>query len=208
VATASTPPPRVENTFEVVYAGDFPPALDLRTPVNGATVAIPQGLSPMLLSAFASVEHADILSADRIHFEIGNETVVAQNHQNGHFTAWWTPLLTGTYNMTVKAFNSEDYFTAYNSTFDVVNSSANKTQRTFDQTWLLTGNGLKDTMYTLPAHVGAYDQIIGKLYITCPPGGCDPLGPGVQYQGEESRGYLGGNHPVYHAIRCAVQSRN
>ncbi len=164
----------VENTFEVVFAGDFPPSLDLRTPVNGATVAIPQGLSPMLLSAYASVEHADIISADRIHFEIGNETVVAQNHQNGHFTAWWTPPAYGTYNMTVKAFNSEDYFTAYNSTFEVVNNSANKTQRTFDQTWLLTGNGLKDTLYTLPAHVGAYDQIIGKLYITCPPGGCDP----------------------------------
>jgi hypothetical protein len=164
----------VESSFEVVDAAEFPPALDIRTPVNGAQVAIPAGLSPMLLSAYSSVQHTDLLSVQKVEFILGNETITAQNHENGHFTAWWTPASYGPFSMSVKSYNSEGFTTAKASDFEVVNSASNLAQTTFDKTHLSVSNGTKDTFYVLPAHVGAYDQIIGKLKISCPSGGCDP----------------------------------
>lgn len=164
----------VESSFEVVDASEFPPALDIRTPVDGAKVAVPNGLSPILLSAYSSVQHTDLLSVANVEFVVGNQTIPATNHGNGHFTAWWMPGSYGQHTMTVKSYNSERFSTAALSNFEVTNAAANLTQRTFDKTHLLIGKGVKDTFYVLPAHVGAFDRIIGKLKITCPPGGCDP----------------------------------
>lgn len=164
----------VETSFEVVDAAEFPPYLDLRTPVDQAKVAVPGGLSPILLAAFASVEHTDLLSVESIKFKVNGETIVAKNHQNGHFTAWWTPPSYGNFPLVVVANNSEDYATTLSSAFEVVNTAADRTEKTFNKTHLSASISKKDTFFVLPAHVGAFDRIIGKLKITCPPGGCDP----------------------------------
>lgn len=164
----------VDVTFEVVDPSEFPPLTDLRTPVNEALVSVPGTLSPILLAAYAEVEHADLLSVEKIDFIIGNETITAKNWGNGYFTAWWQPPAYQQFNMEVKAFNSEGFSTSSTSAFEVVNTAQDITATTFDHAHLLLGNGVKDTFFVLPAHMGAYDKIIGKLKITCPGGGCDP----------------------------------
>ena len=187
---AFDPAAPVEVSFDVLDPQTTVAAVEVRAPVAG-DVYVPN-LGPIPLAAIANIDYREIFSVDNVEFVIGGETVTAKAGSNDHYTGWWTPSAYGTYTMDVVATNNFGASQTSSVTFEVVNeANGNMTVNAGDKVWLDVNNSAKQVEIELPNYVGAFDEIMATLDITCPPGGCDPWDrvSGVRLKGHNGEWY-------------------
>ncbi len=176
----------VENAFNVLDPQTNVPITDVRNPLAG-DVYVPE-LGPIQLAAITTINFTDIFSVESVSFEIGSDVIPAKDWQNNHYTGWWTPPDYGTYTMNVVAENNYGGTSTESVVINIVDQSSNMTANAGEQVWLSVDIGSAIVEAELPSYMGAFDEIIGNLDITCPPGGCDPWD---RISGIEAKGHNG-----------------
>jgi hypothetical protein len=162
----------IVQSFNVVDPLLVVPDVDLRNPANGELLL--HELGYVQLAAISTTDYDDVLSVEKVEFIVNDVVIEAHNYGNNHFTAWWLPEAFGNQTITVKSYNNfggvneMDYpvFLGSSNEDIIVNAATN--------VWLNSGIYTIEVESELPSFLGTYDQIIAKLNITCPPGGCDP----------------------------------
>ncbi|WP_162985000.1 LamG-like jellyroll fold domain-containing protein [Mesonia aquimarina] len=148
-------------------------------------------LIPLKIAVKAEIEYPELFSVDDISAEINGETVTLTNHENGYYTGWWTPTAYGTHEITLNATNNYGASDNTSQTFNLVENTTNQIKLATDEVWVNSDYPTKTVEAELPSYIGAFDQIIGTLYIDCPSGGCDPWDriSSVEAQGKDGEWY-------------------
>ncbi|MEO0473129.1 MAG: LamG-like jellyroll fold domain-containing protein [Bacteroidota bacterium] len=162
----------VTKSFMVVDPNVSTPIVELRNPL-AADVRVPS-LQPIQLATIVSTDFPELLSVDKVQFEINGDIIPAKHWGNGHYTAFWTPPAYNTYALTIKAFNNFGATTTETNNIFVVAAAPTESKAAFTGIWISSSVFSEEIEVDLPSFVGAYDQITANLEVSCPPGGCDP----------------------------------
>ncbi len=131
-------------------------------------------LIPVQVAFKAEIDYPELFEINQISANVGGDNVELVNHGNGYFTGWWTPQSYGSHTLEVLAQNN---YGASSTATAVINLQQETTDQTVNGTtnvWVNADYPSQTVQADLPSYSGAFDQIIGKLYIDCPSGGCDP----------------------------------
>ncbi len=162
----------ISNSFMVLDATTFVPSIEARSPIAG-DVHVPE-LGPIQLAAISTIDFPELFNVAELKFVIGTDEVIAQDWGNGHFTGWWEPADYGTYEMTIISKNNYGANAMQSISFDVLETASDIQTTAFDDIWVYSGDPTETREAELPCYLGAFDQIIATLDVTCPTGGCDP----------------------------------
>ncbi len=160
----------LRNTFVVLDPQTHVADIDVRSPVGGLVYA--PDVTPILLSAIVDITYRELFDVEEVRFEINGETIYPTDWRNNHFTAWWMPPAHGFYTLNVVATNNYGAAATTATDFNLVNQAIDVEVKAVDRVLLNTGISEATIEAELPAHVGAFDEIIAKLELDCPPGGC------------------------------------
>lgn len=160
----------VSVSFQVLNPQTFVPVVDVRSPLSG-DVYVPD-LSPIQLAAIVSIDYPELFSVQNVQFEIGGQTIAAQNHGNRHYTGWWTPPAYGTHELKVIATNNFGASAVERITFQVTANATNLEAVAATNVWLNSTENTKTVEANLPCFLGAFDKITAVLEVKCPTGGC------------------------------------
>ena len=179
----------VTITFQVLDPQTFTPVSEARSPLAG-DVMVPE-LGAIQLAAISNIDFPALFDVDNVVFEIDGEEVPAIDHGNGHYTAWWTPTAYTDYTMNIISENNYGATSTTAVNFTVVDDSADMTANSGDEVWLNGNIAVEEVEIELPSYMGAFDEIIGNLDITCPNGGCDPWDriSGIEVKGHDGKWY-------------------
>lgn len=183
---AATP---VINSFVVIDPAQETIATTILHPLEGNVYV--SDLIPIPISVRASVSYPDLISVDNITVTIDDVEVVLEQKLDNHFTGFWTPASYGSHEITVTSSNN---FGAEDTTTHTVNVQQNANTITVHATnnvWVHSGVSSETQENNLPSFIGAFNEIKGKLIITCPQGGCDPWDrvSSVEVQGKDGIWY-------------------
>lgn len=160
----------VIQRFNVLDPLTHLPVIDIRNPLPG-NVYVPD-LAPIQLAAISTIEFPELFSVAWVKFRINGETIDAQNFLNGHFTGWWAPADYGTYTVEVLSANNFGAVKTETMSITIQPSATNTSAEAFSDIWLSPTVITQTAEAELPSFLGAYDQIIATLTVSCPPGGC------------------------------------
>lgn len=187
--TQYDPAADVETSFQVLDPQTFVPITEARNPLVG-DVYVPE-LGAIQLAAISSIDYPGLFDVASVTFEIDGETVEATDYNNNHYTGWWTPPAYGDYTMNIIAENNYGATSTESVTFSVIDGSEEVTSNAGQEVWLNGDIAVLEFEAELPSYLGAFNQIIGQLDITCPDGGCDPWDrvSGVEVKGHNGEWY-------------------
>jgi len=160
----------VINTFMVIDPSENLPIVDIRNPIPGE-VLVPE-LGYIQLAALASIEYPELFSISNLKFEVDGEVLDPTNWGDGYYSGWWPVSGYGTYNITISATNNYGYTSSTNVVVNIVSDVSDTEVLAVDDVWLKPDNTTETITVQLPSFMGAFDQIVGTLEVTCPPGGC------------------------------------
>ncbi len=163
----------VINTFEVVDASAWYPALKVRRPAELTKVYM-EDLQAVLFLAETSVEHPEVLSITSVEFSIDGQALTVLNNGNGYYAAKWTPPTFGNYTMQVKSTITEGNSTTKEINFEVTDQIEAFEVQTFAGETVTPDNQIVTGTFIFPTFVGSFKEINSILTLSCPPGGCDP----------------------------------
>lgn len=164
----------IYNTFNVIDPALNVPVIEPRNPVNGADVYMPT-LSTMQLAAKVNIPYPALFSVQNVQFVINGQTIPATDHQNQHYTGWWTPPAYGPYTIQIVSTSNFGAVATETVNINVVSSvSTLSNVPAFSGIWLDANTPSATADGVLPSYVGAFDTIVATLTVTCPPGGCGP----------------------------------
>ena len=180
----------VELSFNVLDPETFTPVIDLRAPLANTEVIV-STLGPVQLAAIVNIGSPELFNVQTVEFEIDGEKILAEDWNNDHYTAWWTPSDYGSVTMNVIATNNYGANTTMTVEFDVVSTLLASSSNVSNDLHLDVNIGEAIVTAELPTFVGAYDEIIANLDIGCPSGGCDPWDrvSGVEVKGHNGEWY-------------------
>lgn len=169
-------PASATTSFDVLDLSTYDPMVSTKL-TEAYPIEMP-ALYPYALYAEASIAEPDFNSITGVVFNVDGTDIPAQL-QNGAWQAWWTPDTYGTHAVTVTATASNGNSTNASLSVNVVNTAGTQEVATFNGDVVnFDGSGASRWFYgsyTLPQSVGAYDQILAHLSVSCPnvSGGCD-----------------------------------
>ncbi len=149
------------------------PEVTLANPIVGSDVLVPQ-LNPIPIALTVSIDHPDTFSVASVSLNINGDNVALTNHDDTHYTGWWTPNSYGVQNVTIEATNNYGATQTTTDSFTIVNTGNNTTVSAGSNILLNSTYNTKEVTVELPTSVGGYDQVLATLHIDCPSGGCDP----------------------------------
>ncbi len=165
-----TPAAPVINSFQVLDPATHLPEIDIRSPLAGDCYLL--SLKQVQLSAIATITYPGLFHVSSLSFAVDGVTVPAQDHQNGHYTAWWMPPAYGTYTLTVTAHNNYGYAGTETLAFTVTADTLSMEKTAFSGIWLNPDVPGMTADAELPCFTGAFDSISAVLQVSCPTGGC------------------------------------
>ncbi len=163
----------IVNSFQVLDPNTFVPVTDARCPLNSNEVWAPE-LGLIQLASITSIDYPDLFEVDNVVFEIDGTNVQAKDWGNDHYTGWWTPPAYGNYTMNIIATNNYGASSTESVNFTVVDQMSDVNAEAADEVLLDINIGEETVTAELPCYLGAFDQIIANLDITCPEPDCDP----------------------------------
>lgn len=169
-------PASATTTFEVLDLSTFFPVVSTKL-TDAYPIEMPE-LHGYTLYAAASIEEPGFNSISSVVFNADGVDIPA-SLMNGAFEAWWTPSGYGPHTVTATATASNGNTATETVDVNVVSTAATQTVATFDGDVInFDGSGASQWFsgsYILPQSVGAYDQIMAHLTVSCPSvtGGCD-----------------------------------
>ncbi|PHR27337.1 MAG: hypothetical protein COA38_13375 [Fluviicola sp.] len=161
------------QTFEVIDINIFYPIVSTRL-TEDYPIEMPS-LNSYTIYANASIEEPNLLSISSMEMEI-NGTVYQATDAGTHFYLMWTPPANGAYAINITATGSNGNETTITKNITVTDVVATQNVATMQDVVIEYGgvnNRWYTGTYTMPQHVGAYDQIVANLTIECPNGDCD-----------------------------------
>lgn len=162
----------VVNCFDVVDPATNFAIVEPRNPVNNADVYMPT-LGALQVAAKISIPYDPLFSIQSVDMIIGGQSIPVRNHNNGHYTGWWTPSSYGPHTIQIVATSNFGAVHTESVNVNVTSSAVNiNNLSAFSGIWLNTDSASAMRDGVLPSYVGAYDTILATLQVTCPPGGC------------------------------------
>ena len=177
--TTIDPATDVTQTFEAVNPLAVFPEVDIKNPVNGATVKNPK-LLKIPLCATAVIDYPELLSISDLKFVIGGTDYTATPTANGYYICYWQPSTYGSYTGHVVATSTGgSSTTSPDFTFNVVQDSSAQQFVAINQVHMATQTtyGLLmrlDTTIVFPSFSGTYKKVTAVLNYDCPNDGCEP----------------------------------
>lgn len=194
----------IVNTFMVLDPMTFVPEIDVRHPLEGE-VFVPS-LLEILLSTVSTIDYPELFYVRDVKFEINGQTIPAQNHFNGHYTAWWMPPDWGTYSITVTSTTNYGASAHETININIVPGSSDMNIVAAENIWLNPNNVSQVVTAELPSYFGAFDRVTAILSLTCPPtGGCgewDRVG-GVEVKGHDGKWYEIIRYITPYGVECS-----
>lgn len=169
------PAPEVTQSFEVVDATAYSPELTIRRPVEGPKVYMEE-LSSILIVASAYIDHPEVLNILNVSYDIEGQggEMTEKSWGTGYYSGEWTPTAYGSYSMAITVESTGGMSTTSYVTFEITDDIVDLNVQAFDQVHISTSTETTVTQnFIFPTYVGAFDQIIAYLDVTCPGGGCD-----------------------------------
>lgn len=164
-------------------------------------------LIPLQLAIRADIPYPDLFSVQSVTATIDGTPVELLHHGNGYYIGWWTPGSYGNHNIVVTGTNNFNAQGTNSVSFNLVQSASNVVATATDQAWVNLNVAEVTVESDLPSYIGAYDQIIGKLQIGCPTGGCDPWDrvSHVEVQGKDGQWYEIIRYLTPYGVACNSQ---
>jgi hypothetical protein len=160
----------VQNSFMVLDPMLHVPEIDARSPLAG-DVYVPT-LGPVQLATIATIEYPELFNVQNVSFEIDGVTYTPINFENGHYFTWWTPPAHGSYTVIINASNNFGAVATETVSINVTATVPDVEVLAFEGLWCNTSTPEIIVDAELPSYMGAFDEIIANMYVTCPPGGC------------------------------------
>ena len=161
------------QSFEVIDLNAFDPIVSTRL-TEDYPIEMP-ALHAYPIYINASIDEPELLSIATVEVEINGNTYMA-SLGNGSYFYLWTPPSNGDYtiNITATGTNGNQTTITRNITVtDDINSQNITTLKDVVIEFGGTNSRWYTGTYTMPQHVGSYDQIMANLTIECPNGNCD-----------------------------------
>ena len=165
------------RSFKVWELSDYEPVVTTRLTDN-FPIEMPSLMAyPIYMNG--TIEYPNLLSIVSMTVEIDGLSYEAQFHNSGYFYFLWTPSSYGSHTIDITAYssngNSSEKLTRK---VTVTNTTSTQNVTTLDSINITLGgtNSRKYYgTYSMPQHVGAYNNIIANLTIECPATafGCD-----------------------------------
>ncbi len=185
----------VINSFHVLNPATHLPDIEVRSPLPGQVI-VPT-LRPIQLAAISTIEFPELFSVQGVSFTIDGNTIPAYDHGNGHYTAWWTPPAYGPYTILINATNNFNHTATLPVSITITPDTADMDVTAVQGVWLNSGLITETVEADLPSYVGAFNQIIGTLEVSCPTGGC---GEWDRVASVEAKGHDGVWHEIIRYI--------
>ncbi len=160
----------IQNTFMVLDPMLHVPEVDARSPLAG-DVYVPT-LGPIQLATIATIEYPELFNVQNVTFEINGETIYPVKYYNDHYDAWWTPPAHGSYTLLINATNNFGASATESVSINIVETASDMEVLAFEGQWCNTSTPQITLDAELPSYMGAYDEVIATMSVTCPPGGC------------------------------------
>ncbi len=160
----------VRNTFMVVDPALNVPDVDPRNPLAG-DVYVPE-LGYIQLASLITIEYPELFDVTSVQFNIGGQTLDPTNWGEGYYSGWWPVPSYGNHTITITATNNFGYSAIETVNINVVSDVNNMQVQAVDDVWLNTATPSVVVDAELPSYMGAFDEIIATLEVSCPPGGC------------------------------------
>ena len=176
----------VRNNFMVIDPAANLPNIIPTNPLTG-DVFVPE-LGYIQLAAMADIEYPELFSIDNLTFTVNGGVLVPTNWGEGYFSGWWPVPEYGNYTITISATNNYGYSTTETVNINVVSDVEDLEVLAVDDVWLNPSNTSEVAEAELPCFMGAYNQIVATLEVTCPSGGC---GEWDRVASIDARGYDG-----------------
>lgn len=166
----------IQRSFDVVDPSTVFPEVTLANPSDAYPVIMKDELGQIMLSANGKIERPQWFSITDARFEVDGDMIEPLKGENNSYYFPWTPTEYGSHSFTATFVGNNGNETSQTINFEVVDQLAEElTIRTFDQDQIIAFvNQTFVGTYHFPTHIGAYNNIMATLSITCPDGGCDP----------------------------------
>ena len=173
------PAPDVVKTFEVVDPYAYEPEVKIRRPFDGTKVYM-DALHPVMIVVSAYIEHPEVIkfidiTASVDGQEIALHTDYPDDPENGYYYNVWTPSAFGTYNVSVSVTQSGDKTTTYTNSFEITNQIDNTLDVVTMNGDMICTPSIQSVRgeYSMPSHVGAFNDIVAHYDHNCVNGNCD-----------------------------------
>lgn len=176
-------------TFNVLDPATTLPEVTILHPLTG-DVFVPT-LRPLQIAVKSTIGYPDLFETGDVTVTIGSDEISLTGNENGFYTGWWTPSEYGPQTMMVTALNNFGNAAETEAVINIVATMENVSVNAMNEAHVYIEVQSVTVEADLPSYVGAYNQIIGTLTISCPPGGCDPWDrvSSVEVQGKDGEWY-------------------
>ena len=158
----------VQVTFEVIDPALNIPNINVTNPLAGE-VPVPE-LGPIHLATIVDIDFPELFSVSKVEFEVGGEIIEATAWKDGHYTAFWTPDTIGSHEVKVLAYNNYDAVATVGHQINIISDVQDVAANAIDGLIINSTISSKSVVANLPSYMGAYDSIVAKLEVKCPPG--------------------------------------
>ncbi|ALJ05507.1 hypothetical protein APS56_10415 [Pseudalgibacter alginicilyticus] len=161
--------------FEVIDLSTFSPIVSTRL-TEDYPIEMPAFYAyPIYVTS--EIEEADFITINSIEITVDGTAIPVVSENNLHY-ALWTPDTYGSHIINITAYGSNGVNTTITKTIEVTDVIATQNVQTIKDAIIEINSTIRQWhygTYTMPQHIGSYDQIIGNLLVECPSisGGCD-----------------------------------
>ena len=119
-----------------------------------------------------TIEYPELFEVTNVQFTVDGGTFQPTNWGEGYFSGWWEVPAYGMYTITIAATNNFGASSVEDVNINIIDNATNTQVLAVNDVWLNTSNPSIIVDAELPSYMGAYDEIIGTLEVSCPTGGC------------------------------------
>jgi hypothetical protein len=166
---ASFYPTSLSQSIEVFDLSSYNPVITTRL-TDAFPVEMPSLMFyPVYMNA--DIAFPDSLSVDSVTFSVSGQEYLSELHTSGYYYYLWQPASYGIHAVDIKAYASNGNVTTVSKNIEVSNVISNQNVTTLNAVDITFG-GVNSRnyygTYSIPQHVGAYDNITANLTIQCP----------------------------------------
>jgi hypothetical protein len=160
----------VVNTFMVVDPQQNVPNIDARSPLAGDVYVPEPGY--IQLAAYIDIDYPELFSFSDVQFSVGGQTLYPTDWGEGYFSGWWPVPSYGSHTIAISATNNFGATATQYVDINVTDNYEDMAAEAVDGVWLNTSTPYIVVDAELPSYMGAFNEIVATLEVSCPDGGC------------------------------------
>ena len=160
----------VVQSFMVIDPSVNVPDIDPRNPLAG-DVYMPE-LGYLQMAALVTTQYPELFEVTDVQITVGGASLDPTDWGEGYYSGWWPVPSYGSHTISITATNNYGYSATETVNINVVSDVQEEQIHAMDDVWLNTAITSQVVDAELPSYLGAYDEIIATLEVSCPPGGC------------------------------------